>query len=200
MSREEVEELFHKYRAGQLNSEEELEFRIAVQGHPELLSRLTQYDRQMEDLMLDTFSQPDNKSKKVLSEGKFFLDIAPQTKDSTNFPIFNPSTSTSEILPLIPAEILNTKKPYKNIRVQLIEKTEEVETLLIHLKDYMPPESHSDIIEQFLVLQGHCTLNMGDQVITKKEGDYLKVPLFTLHDVQVTSSEPCVFVCQRITA
>lgn len=200
MSFEEVEELFRKYRAGQLNPEEEMKFRIAVQEHPELLSRLTQYDRQMEDLMLDAFSQPENKSKKVFKEGKFFLGLVSEPKDSSSFPIFNPSTSTSEILPLIPSEILNPEKPYKNIRVQLIEKTDEVETLLVHLKDYMPPESHTDIIEQFFVLQGHCILKIGDKTITKKAGEYLKIPLFTLHDVQVTSSEPCVFVCQRISA
>ena len=99
-----------------------------------------------------------------------------------------------------PDEVLNPTQEYDNLLVQTLDRTEEATTLLIHLKDKLPEEVHSRLIEQFVIVQGHCYVDMEAGVTTLKAGDYFRIPLTKSHSVTVTSEEPCVFICQRIPA
>lgn len=63
-----------------------------------------------------------------------------------------------------------------------------------------PEETHTDLIEKFLVVEGSCEIHMRGRVFPLAVGDVLSIPLHTPHTVRVTSTVPCKVVLQRIAA
>ncbi len=59
-------------------------------------------------------------------------------------------------------------------------------------------EEHSNEKESFLILQGSCTCYVGNTTYHLKAGDFLEVPMYTQHDVVITSEVPVIAVLQRL--
>jgi mannose-6-phosphate isomerase-like protein (cupin superfamily) len=73
-------------------------------------------------------------------------------------------------------------------------------TALVWMRIGADAETHTDCLEQFLILEGTCDITFNDQVHALKAGDYLKIPLYTSHTVKVTSKETCRIIVQRLAA
>lgn len=65
------------------------------------------------------------------------------------------------------------------------------------VKDRIPPETHTDIYESFLLLEGTCTCKLEEETIKLIPGDFFPIPLYKLHSLQVTSDKPVKFILQR---
>ncbi|MBX7241177.1 MAG: cupin domain-containing protein [Bacteroidia bacterium] len=78
--------------------------------------------------------------------------------------------------------------------------TEEGNTIMLvaFLKEVLPEESHDDMYESFMILEGTCTCYVGDDVIHLAPGDYLEIPLHVPHNIVVTSKTPVKAILQRI--
>ena len=88
----------------------------------------------------------------------------------------------------------------EDIFAKIIGYTAEATTAIIWLKDYTPPEVHSNEYERFLIVEGTCNVTVGDEVNQLVPGDYFAIPLHKSHWVKVTSSMPCKIILQRIAA
>ena len=88
----------------------------------------------------------------------------------------------------------------EDIFAKIIGYTAEATTAIIWLKDYTPPEVHSNEYERFLIAEGTCDITVGDEVNRLVPGDYFAIPLHKSHFVKVTSAIPCKIILQRIAA
>ncbi len=200
LTHQEVKELFRRYRQEGLEPPEDLALRVGVPAYPELAAQLEEWDRLEEEALL-VHTAPAPVSTGLRSRIFSAWDATDETRaNSKDFPIFNPGSTTEELMPWIPDEVLHPTKEYDNILVQTLSQTEEATTLLIHLKDALPAETHFRTIEQFVIVQGHCIVEVAGEETTLEPGDYFRIPLTKPHSVTVTSKEPCVFICQRIPA
>lgn len=59
-------------------------------------------------------------------------------------------------------------------------------------------EVHENEIESFMVIDGSCTCYIGDKVYNLFAGDYIEIPLYTNHDVKVSTKEPVIAIMQRL--
>ncbi len=196
----EVEDSLQHYQEGTLDNREELEFRIEIQRFPELAKKLAAWDLSVEADILATpniSKSSRDRRKKVL---KGWDQIDKELQEPGHFPIFHPASTAADLLNLIPDAVLNPTEPFQNVLVQKLDRTEDATTLIIHLKDKLPEETHTNLIEQFVILQGNCIVNMNGNEITLEAGNYFRIPLLHPHSVKVTSAEPCIFLCQRIPA
>ena len=71
-------------------------------------------------------------------------------------------------------------------------------TRIVRVHQQIPEETHHNLLERFLLLQGTCTCRMGEQVFEMKPGDLMEIPLHLPHSLTVTSKEPNLFILQRV--
>lgn len=200
ISHKELQALFRRHQKGGLEAKEELLFRVEIQRFPELAQQLIEWDQLVEDTLLSRAEAFPIRSSGRSTMHAEWDKLDSESSDSDQFPIFHPGSSKDELLSRIPGDLLEPKEDYENVVFQNLDKGEDVSTFLIHLKDQLPEEVHKKVIEQFVILQGHCIVYMQEKEIELAPGDYFRIPILNPHSVRVTSSEPCVFLCQRITA
>lgn len=73
-------------------------------------------------------------------------------------------------------------------------------TALVWVSGEVPPETHTQYIEQFLVLEGTCDVDVEGTITSYSPGDFFAIPLHHTHQVIVTSDIPCKFIMQRVAA
>lgn len=91
-------------------------------------------------------------------------------------------------------------KGFENIHARIIGYTPEMTTAIVWVKDFTPPEIHTNQIEKFLIVRGTCEIVIGEETHRLVPGDFLSIPLFISHHVKVTSMEPCLLILQRTAA
>lgn len=81
-----------------------------------------------------------------------------------------------------------------------VAMNEEALTAIVWINGHVEEEMHEDSIEQFLVLEGSCVINIEGNEHHLKAGDYLSVPTLLWHTVDVTSDITCKLIVQRVAA
>lgn len=89
---------------------------------------------------------------------------------------------------------------FQGAAAHIICHTPAVTTAIVWLDQGAPPEVHTDEIESFLIVEGACSIAIGEQVHNLQPGDFLSIPLHASHFVRVTSSYPCKLVLERAAA
>ncbi len=85
-----------------------------------------------------------------------------------------------------------------DVHIKIIGHTPEITTALVWLLEQADNEVHKQEYERFLVVEGTCTVAAGGDLYYLTPGDYYEVPLHTPHSIQVTSTQPCKVVLQRV--
>ena len=88
----------------------------------------------------------------------------------------------------------------ENIYAKIIGYTPVAISAIIWIRDQSPEEIHHDEYEKFLVVEGCCTITVGDAVHQLNPGDYFMIPLHENHVVKVTSKIRCKIILQRVAA
>lgn len=99
------------------------------------------------------------------------------------------------------AKVSHLKFPENPEPIHLIPLLKEAKTIqfLARVENEVPEEIHEAMVESFLVLNGNCICQLGNEKIALGVGDFLEIPLHTSHAVQVTSDEPIIAILQRIS-
>lgn len=99
------------------------------------------------------------------------------------------------------AKVSHLEFPENPEAIHLIPILEEAKTVqfLARVEGEVPEEMHSEMVESFLVLQGSGICRIGNEQINLSPGEFLEIPLHTLHSIQVTSHEPIIAILQRIS-
>ncbi len=87
---------------------------------------------------------------------------------------------------------------YEGLHLHPLWEAGNVIMLVAFLKDVLPNETHDDMKESFMILEGTCICYVGDEVIYLTPGDYLEIPLHVEHNIVVTSKTPVKAILQRI--
>jgi mannose-6-phosphate isomerase-like protein (cupin superfamily) len=103
------------------------------------------------------------------------------------------------------AEWLNRKdlqltEPLEFAKAHIIGSIPQVTTAIVWLRDGAPPETHTNEIEKFLIVEGTCNITVGNEVHSMRPGGVLIIPLHVSHYVEVTSDIPCKIILQRVAA
>ncbi len=68
---------------------------------------------------------------------------------------------------------------------------------VLWVKEKVDDDEHDDLYEKILILQGTCRCKVGDEYLDFKAGEFIKVPLKTVHNLTVTSKEPVKLIVSR---
>ncbi len=89
---------------------------------------------------------------------------------------------------------------FESVDAKIISANPEVKTLIVWLKHGAPMEVHDIEYEHFLIVEGTCTITIGNDIHNLVSGDYLSIPLYIGHSVKVTSAITCKIILQRVAA
>ncbi|MEZ4826893.1 MAG: cupin domain-containing protein [Bacteroidia bacterium] len=92
---------------------------------------------------------------------------------------------------------LSPPPDYENLHLSRLDQEAEIETYVVWAKKGIPPETHSDTLESFLVLEGNCTCYIGETITHMSPGDFMEIPLHIEHFVEVTSVIPLKVILQK---
>lgn len=87
-----------------------------------------------------------------------------------------------------------------DIEARIIGYSPQLTTAIVWLKKGSPPETHTNELEKFLIVEGTCDIIIDNKVHQLKPGDVLEIPLHLSHEVKVTSNCPCKIILQRAAA
>jgi mannose-6-phosphate isomerase-like protein (cupin superfamily) len=115
-------------------------------------------------------------------------------------PNLNPTSKIADFESWISRPNMQVAEDYHTIDVKIISANPEVTTAIIWLKHGAPIEVHDNEFEHFLIVEGTCTITIGDVPHHLVAGDYLSIPLYIGHSVAVTSEIACKIILQRVAA
>lgn len=93
---------------------------------------------------------------------------------------------------------IQAPEEYDGLHLHSLREEGNVIMLVAFLKDVLPNESHDDMRESFMILEGTCTCYVGEDTFYLEPGDYLEIPLYVEHNIVVTSETPVKAILQRI--
>ncbi len=118
----------------------------------------------------------------------------------TQPPLIDMEASLSLFEPWLNVPEIRLHEPKEEIEIRIISYTPEVSTAFVWLKEGTPPEIHTNELEQFLIVEGSCVIEIEHEQNHMRPGDVLIIPLHKSHTVKVTSEGYCKILLQRVAA
>ncbi|MFD2167969.1 cupin domain-containing protein [Thalassotalea euphylliae] len=81
-------------------------------------------------------------------------------------------------------------KNNNNINVIPLGSDKHASEFLIFIRESVPLHYHAEHTELVYILSGMGSMQLGDQTMSVKSGDFIRIPQGTHHSVTVTSKEP----------
>jgi quercetin dioxygenase-like cupin family protein len=115
--------------------------------------------------------------------------------DPQDLPLINEYTNTKQWLglvkPFIPKQLLEDRV------MHVLQHTPKVLQMMVISRTGFEDETHDDLHESFIILEGECECTVGDEVFRVSAGGYASIPLYVPHSVRIIS--PYVLaVMQRV--
>ncbi|MET1055268.1 MAG: cupin domain-containing protein [Pedobacter sp.] len=83
---------------------------------------------------------------------------------------------------------------------QVLRDENGISQVLVVTKTNIGEETHDDVYESFLILQGQCRCTVGGNTFYLNSGGFTQIPLHEIHDVEITSSSPVMAIAQYVSA
>ena len=115
-------------------------------------------------------------------------------------PVLQLGSKVEDYAEWLEREDLQRETPLEDGEARIIGRTTEAITAIVWLNYGAPPETHTDELEKFLIVEGTCDITIDKDVHKMKAGDVLIIPLHVPHHVKVTSLYPCKIILQRVAA
>jgi mannose-6-phosphate isomerase-like protein (cupin superfamily) len=187
--------IIEDYCLGLLSAEEKSHLEQLAAQHPEIQEAINGYRITLEAYAAEQAVAPNNPLKdKILG---LVDNLAKEANfDQQNLPVVNHFSDRGKWMefarPLIPAGLKNETFMFP------LRDEAGVEQYAVWTDLDIPDEDHDDLIESFFVLEGICDCYVGDKMYRLGPGDFLEIPLYTSHNVQLINSVPVIAILQRL--
>ena len=115
-------------------------------------------------------------------------------------PVLNEKSQVSDYAAWLDRSDMVHPTEFDEIYIKLIGFEAHVTSAIVWMKNFAEHETHDDLFEKFLVIEGSCDIIMDKNTVSLMAGDVLTVPLHVGHVVKVTSKIPCKILLQRVAA
>lgn len=187
-----------RYIFGEMEPAEARAFEEYLVHHPEARAEVLEMQDTLERVALEF-----GKNAGPGSKGRFLANIDAEREEELakdTPPILNANSKAEDYKRWTDLPENQPPPEFDNLFYIPISQTEEGASIIVWIKDHVPEEVHNDSIEKFLVLEGSCEITFGGEMYSLKAGDYLSIPLYHPHVVNVTSEITCKLIVQRIAA
>jgi len=183
--------IIEEYCLGILPDKVALSFEKKMAEIPELKIAVEQFQKNLKDPKLIDLS---GRIWKQISQK---VNSIPVSEVPANSGILSRFTNLSDLKKEIGA--LTVPERDENITMIPFRNVLGFEQFLVRVRQFVPEETHSDLLESFFILEGTCTCYVGENQILLEAGGFLEIPMFKSHSVIITSEEPVMAILQRCT-
>lgn len=187
------------YVLGYTSAELSQEVEMMAAADPDIRNEITAIEKTMEAFAMAHAIAPNPVVKVFLLASIDYTERLKNGEPVTDPPLLHEKSVIDDYaLWLNRADMVYTGE--ENIYAKIIGYTPQAISTIIWIRDQSPEEIHHDEYEKFLVVEGCCTITVGDAVHQLNPGDYFMIPLHENHVVKVTSKIRCKIILQRVAA
>jgi mannose-6-phosphate isomerase-like protein (cupin superfamily) len=190
--------ILEMYVLGDTSTEETLQVELLATEHPEILNEINSISAAMETYAGAHAIEPDPIIKPFLIATIDFMDRMKAGEQPTAPPILHPEAKIEDYAQWLDRPDMKLPAHFTDVHAKIIGYTPEAKTAIIWIKEISPQEIHDNEYEKFLIVEGTCTITIGDEIHQLVPGSVLSIPLYKNHTVVVTSEIPCKVIMQRI--
>lgn len=178
--------IIEQYCMGLLTADKRASVERACQLYPEIKAELLKIELALEKYAHANAIQPNPELK-----GKILNTLQNQVEKSLTqppiqFPLINRFSNHDKWLSLTKGMIPET---FEGERIQkTIQHSDRIIQMLIVSSIDFNDETHDDLLESFLILEGECECTVGDHVFYLAAGGFAEIPLHQPHKVKILSS------------
>ncbi len=192
--------VIEQYVLGLTTDEETAEIELLAPGEPMVAKAIDEFCQLLENYAFNNTIETPKTVKPFLMATIDYMERLGGGEEVTFPPYLSAISKIEEYSPWLNRKDLQLAKNFDGIYAKIIGFTPQVTTAIVWIKEMAPQEIHTDEFEHFLIVEGTCTVTIGDEVHNLQAGNYLSIPLFKTHHVTVTSTIPCKVVIQRVAA
>ena len=115
-------------------------------------------------------------------------------------PMLNENSRIEEYKQWLDREDMILPSRFENMFAKIIGHEPKTTTAILWIRSIAPQEVHENEYEKFLVVEGSCDITIGEKIHSLIAGDYIEIPLYTNHEIKITSDIPCKVILQRAAA
>jgi mannose-6-phosphate isomerase-like protein (cupin superfamily) len=188
------------YVLGQTTEQESAEVERMATIHPDIRSEIDAISNTLEQYALAHAVEPSPTVKPFIMATIDYMERMKNGEAPTFPPLLHASSAISDYDQWLGREDLQLQGPLTETEARIIGYTPQVTTAIVWLTEGAPPETHTNELETFLVVEGACDITIGAEIHHMKAGGVLRIPLHISHHVRVTSHFPCKVILQRAAA
>ncbi len=188
------------YLLGSMTDGERVEFEMQLAESEELQQALEDGANLLEELAFRNAITPDPTIKPFLRAKIDYMERLESGEPMTFPPTLTENARISDYEAWLNREDMHLSIELEDVFAKIIGFTPEQTTAIVWIKEMAPDETHSDEFERFLIVEGTCDIQIGEEIHSLVPGDYLQIPLHVNHFVTVTSEIPCKVILQRVAA
>ncbi len=189
------------YVLGMMTHEEMIEVEAEAIAHTMVQEAINLFSDSMEQQALANTIAPDPIIKPLLMASLDYMGRMEKGEDASFPPDLNKNSAIQDYAEWLNRPDMILPSHSTDLYAKIIAYTPRKTTVIVWIKEMAPQEVHHNEYEKFLIVEGTCTINIGDETEHHlKTGDFLAIPLNKNHSVKVTSSTPCKVILQRVAA
>ncbi|MER2999354.1 cupin domain-containing protein [Pontibacter populi] len=168
-------------------------------AHPEVKQEIEQISQAIEYYAQTCAIKPRRTVKTLVMATIDYLERMKQGELPESPPVLTPASKVSDYDKWLANEQAILPENAEGIYARIIGYTPTATTAIIWVSEETEQEVHHDEYERFLVVEGTCKMQAGDNTFMLGAGDYFDIPLHTPHQLTVTSKVPCKAILQRLS-
>jgi mannose-6-phosphate isomerase-like protein (cupin superfamily) len=176
-----------------LNDREEVERMVTV--FPEIRTELESIQSALEMYAQSQGMTPHPRVKQKIQDS--ISNIEKEKEMSLEaLPLITPYSDHSKWLELV-KNMIPEQIAKEETFTEILHQSEKVVQMLVVTSADIADETHEESHESFLILKGRCKCTVGTDVRYMAEGDFMAIPLYEHHNVEILS-EKVVAILQHV--
>jgi mannose-6-phosphate isomerase-like protein (cupin superfamily) len=192
--------ILEMYVMGYTSLEENVHVERMASLHSEVTSEIHSIESTLVHYAMEYAVEPDPTIKPFLMATIDYMDRIGNGEAPSFPPMLTPDSRVEDFSEWLNRNDLELEEPLNQVQAKIIGYTPQITTAIVWLEHGAPPETHTDELEKFLIVEGTCNIIVDGQDNYLQPGDVFSIPLHLSHTVMVTSAQPCKIILQRIAA
>ncbi len=188
------------YVLGYADVSEKAEIESLIEKHPELKEELLKVEEELFQYTSTNKVEPHPSLQPLVLASLDYIKRLESGEEVVDAPILNKTSSLSDFKLWIDRADFVAPSEFEEIHAKIICANPNVTCAMVWIKNMATEEIHTDEHERFLIVEGTCTIRVGEEFNKLVPGDYFEIPLHLDHEVIVTSKIPCKVILQRVAA
>lgn len=176
-----------------LNERGEVERMFSI--FPEIRTELESIQSALELYAQSQGITPHPRFKKKIQDSIFNIEKEKEMS-LRDLPLISPFSDHSKWVELV-KDIIPDQVAKEEIFTSVLHQSDKVVQLLVVASTNIIDEVHDESHESFLILKGRCKCTVGSDVRYMEEGDFMAIPLYAHHNVEILS-DSVVAILQHV--